>query len=146
MLSFNVVSLFTKVPIDQAINILRSRLQEDNKLDERTIFSPNDLCDLVELCVKSTYFCYQDQFYEQIEGASMGSPLSPILANTCIFMENLEDNAISTFKPSLWCRYIDDVFTLWPHTQQHLLHFKSHRNKQNMSIQFTTEEENNNKL
>ncbi len=78
MLSFDVVSLFTKVPIDQAINILRSRLQEDNKLDERTIFSPNDLCDLVELCVKSTYFCYHEQFYEQIEGASMGSPLSPI--------------------------------------------------------------------
>ncbi len=63
-------------------------------------------------------------------------------------MENLEDNAISTspFKPSLWYRYVDDVFALWPHTQQHLLHFKSHLNKQNMSIQFTTEEENNNKL
>ncbi len=56
MLSFDVVSLFTKVPIDQAINILRSRLQEDNKLDERTIFSPNDLCDLVELCVKIHLF------------------------------------------------------------------------------------------
>ncbi len=49
-------------------------------------------------------------------------------------------------KPSLWYRYVDDVFALWPHTQQHLLHFKSHLNKQNMSIQFTTEEENNNKL
>ncbi len=35
---------------------------------------------------------------------------------------------------------------LQPHTQQHLLHFKSHLNKQNMSMQFTTEEENNNKL
>ncbi len=63
-------------------------------------------------------------------------------------MENLEDNAISTspFKLFLWCRYVDDVFALWPHTQQYLLHFKSHLNKQNMSIQFTTEEENNNKL
>ncbi len=103
----------------------RQHSEEDNKLDERTIFSPNDLCDLVELCVKFTYFCYQDQFYEQIEGVSMGSPLSPILAN--IFMENLEDNAISTFpfQPSLWCRYLN---ALWPHTQQHLLHFKSHLN------------------
>ncbi len=63
-------------------------------------------------------------------------------------MENLEDSGISTspFKPSLWCRYVDDVFTLWPHTQQYLLQFKTRLNKQNISVQFTTEEENNNKL
>ncbi len=74
-----------------------------------------------------------------VEGASMGSPLSPIQAN--IFLENLEDNAISTpppFKPSLWCTFLH--YGLIQHNNT------SHLNKQNMSIQFTTEEENNNKL
>ncbi len=76
----------------------------------------------------------------------MGSPLSPILAN--IFKEKFEDNGISTspFRPFLWCRYIDGDSTLWPHTQLYLLQFRTNLNKRNISIQFSTEEERNNKL
>ncbi len=60
----------------------------------------------------------------------MGSPLSPILAN--IYMERLEDEAIKNFplKPSLWCRYVDDVFALWPHDNESIQDFKLHLNKQ----------------
>ena len=35
-----------------------------------------------------------DQFYEQKEGAAMGNPLSPVIAN--IFMEHFEEEAIRT--------------------------------------------------
>ena len=37
---------------------------------------------------------FQDQFYEQIEGAAMGSTVSPIVAN--LYMEYLEQKALST--------------------------------------------------
>ena len=40
------------------------------------------------------YFSFQDQFYEQVEGVAMGSPVSPIIAN--LYMENLEKKALST--------------------------------------------------
>ena len=41
-----------------------------------------------------TCFVFQGQYYEQIEGAAMGSPLSPIVAN--IFMEYFETKALET--------------------------------------------------
>ena len=39
-------------------------------------------------------FSFQGQFYEQVEGAAMGSPVSPIVAN--LYMEYLEQKALST--------------------------------------------------
>ena len=41
-----------------------------------------------------SYFSFQDQFYEQVEGAAMGSPVSPIVAN--LYMEYLEQKALNT--------------------------------------------------
>ena len=38
------------------------------------------------------YFLYSDEFFEQREGAAMGSPLSPVVAN--IFMEKFEIEAL----------------------------------------------------
>ena len=32
---------------------------------------------LLSICLRTTYFVYQNQFYEQMEGAAMGSPVSP---------------------------------------------------------------------
>ena len=54
----------------------------------------SDIILLLEFCLKNTYFTYQDQFYEQVEGAAMGSPVSPIVANP--YMEYLEQKALST--------------------------------------------------
>ena len=53
-----------------------------------------DIILLLEFCLKNTYFSFQDQFYEQVEGAAMGSPVSPIVAN--LYMEYLEQKALST--------------------------------------------------
>ena len=39
-------------------------------------------------------FSFQGQFNEQVEGAAMGSPVSPIVAN--LYMEYLEPKTIST--------------------------------------------------
>ena len=44
--------------------------------------------------LKSTYFQFDESFYEQVEGTAMGSPLSLIVAN--IFMEDLETWALET--------------------------------------------------
>ena len=54
--SFDMVSLFTRVPVDEALLVLSHRLQQDETLKERTSIPIPDLCTLVELCLKSTYF------------------------------------------------------------------------------------------
>ena len=40
------------------------------------------IINLLEFCLKNTYFLFQGKFYEQIHGAAMGSPISPLLL-TC---------------------------------------------------------------
>ena len=47
----------------------------------------------LEYCLRSTYFVFQGKYYEQLEGAAMGSPLSPIIAN--FYMEEFETKALS---------------------------------------------------
>ncbi|XP_038077323.1 uncharacterized protein LOC119745172 [Patiria miniata] len=54
------------------------------------------------------------QFYEQTAGTSMGSPLSPVLAN--IFMEEFMSSFLLTAdQPRLWLHYVDDTFIVRPH-------------------------------
>ena len=50
LVSFDVVSLLTKVPIDEALDVLALGLKEDNTLFERTAIPPEDIHRLAELC------------------------------------------------------------------------------------------------
>ena len=75
--SYDVSALFTSVPIDPALQIIKDLLVKDNTLKERTVMDVEDIILLLEFCLKNTYFSFQGQFYEQVEGAAMGSPVSP---------------------------------------------------------------------
>ena len=67
------------------------------------------LISLLEFCLRSTYFTFQGRFYEQQEGAAMGSPISPIVAN--LYMEDFEKKAINSSPHPLflekicWCYF-----------------------------------------
>ena len=126
--------------------ISRTFRSVDETLTDRTAIPASDLSRLIELCLKSTYFRFGDSFYEQVEGAAMGSPLSPIVAN--LYMEALEKQALETSprRPNFWVRYVDDVFSIWPHDSRSLDEFLGHLNSQNPAIQFTMEKENDRKI
>ena len=49
---------------------------------------------LLEFCLKSTCFTFQGKHYEQLEGAAMGSLISPIVAN--LYMEKFKVEEINT--------------------------------------------------
>ena len=92
--SYDMYALFTSVPVDPVLNIIKYLLEKDHTLKERTVLAVSDIILLLEFCLKNTYFSSQDQFYEQVEGAAMGSPVSPTVAN--LYMEFLEQKALST--------------------------------------------------
>ena len=58
-------------------------------------------------------------------------------------MEMFEEEVIKSAsdKPSLWVRYVDDTFVIWPHGDSKLQTFLAHLNDRQDSIKFTMEKE-----
>ena len=138
MMSFDVKALFTSVPIEPTLKIIEKLLKEDHSLQSRTTLSIQHIMDLLGLCLRSTYFTFRGKFYEQVEGAAMGSPISPIVAN--LYMEQFEIRAIesSANPPLLWRRFVDDTFVIMK--KCHREEFLQHLNSVDKNIQFTVEE------
>ena len=80
MVSFDVKSLFTSIPVELALRITKERLQRDQNLAERTNLSVDNVLRLSEFVLNHNYVKYDGDHYKQIFGCAMGSPISPILA------------------------------------------------------------------
>ena len=140
MMSFDVESLFTSAPVEPSIQIIKKLLEEDRSLHLRTKMTVNQISCLLDFCLKTTYFSFQGKFFEQVKGAAMGSPISPIVAN--LFMEDLEVKALSTAPtpPTLWKRFVDDTFIIIKKSSKKS--FLEHLNSVDDNIHFTCEEPN----
>ena len=112
MASYDVKAFLTSVPMDPSINIVKCKLQQGPLLSQRTNMSIQQIVSLLEFCLKNTYFPFQGKYYEQVLGATMCSPISPLIAN--LFMEEFEAKAISSSPPipHLWLRFVDDTFVI----------------------------------
>ena len=144
LISYDISALFTSVPVDDSIVIIRDRLIHDDTLAERTTLSPDQIIELLSFCLKTTYFQFNDCLYRQVEGAAMGSPVSPIVAN--LFMEDFEQRALnsSPHPVKIWYRYVDDTICIMD--KDHVDDFTHHINSINDAIKFTTEPEVNNSI
>ena len=101
IMSYDVKALFTSVTIKPSLNIIEKLLEEDPELQQRTSMTVKHIACLLAFCLRSTYFTFQNKYYEQVEGAVMGSPISPIVAN--LYMENFEVRAINISPYPPWC-------------------------------------------
>ena len=127
------------MPVDQSLDVILVRIENDPMLNSRTTLSAVQVRDLLAICLKTTYFQFDEVIYAQVEGAAMGSPVSPIVAN--LFMEWFELAAIDTFKYelTLWKRYVDD--TIVAMCDELIDEFTDHINSVHPAIQFTREDE-----
>ena len=134
-----MTALFTSVPVDQSLEVIYNKLLEDQALSTRTSLTALQVKELLEICLKTTYFLYDDVIYSQVEGAAMGSPVSPIVAN--LFMEWFEERAIQSFmyEITIWRRYVDD--TMVALCDSLVDEFTEHINSIHPAIKFTREEE-----
>ena len=144
LVSFDVVSLFTKIPVDLAVKVAEERLREDVSLGQRTSLPVEDIIHLLSFCLKTTQFTYNGTYYQQVFGTAMGSPVSAVIAN--MVMEDVEQRALATspVKPFFWKRYVDDVISAVSGNEAERL--LSHLNSVEPSIQFTLEREKDKRL
>jgi len=70
--SFDVKSLFTKIPIQFTLSAMKKKLLNDTSWQTRTKLELEDIIMLTELCMEGNYFEYKQMYFEQLEGAAMG--------------------------------------------------------------------------
>ena len=144
MISFDVVSLFTAIPVEKTCEHIRNKLLKDATLEQRTSLTIDDIIKLLRFTLSNSYFNYNRQTYKQIHGCAMGSPMSPIVANLCL--EVIEELALAqaTPPPKKWYRYVDDVFSI---IKKHALNsFHNLLNSIDADINFTIEHEQDGRL
>ena len=90
--SYDFSALLTSVPIDPALNFIKDLSEQDDTLQDRSVLSVQNNIEHLGFCLYNTYFSFQNKFNEQVEGAAIGSLVSPIVAN--LYMEHFEREAL----------------------------------------------------
>ena len=143
--SLDVEALFTSLPLIETINICVSELFKNKETINN--LTKNEFKTFLEFATNEPWFIFNNNFYKQVDGVAMGSPLGPTLAN--VFMSHFEKKWLEvcpiSFKPVFYRRYIDDIFVMFK-SEDHIKLFADFMNTCHSSIKFTFEKENNNAM
>ena len=142
LVSFDVTSLFTNVPLDHTINLILRKIYREKLI--KTKIQRKEMKMLLELCTKELHFCFNNKMYKQVDGVVMGNPLGPVIAN--IFMVELENIKVPTMSNMLtkWHRYVDDTIAFVKEDQ--IENVLTILNSYHKDIKFTHEVEENAEL
>ena len=135
--SLDVSSLFTNVPVHEAIDIILGNVYHHPSLPPPSI-EKETLKELLLACTtESPFRCPNNKMYYQINGMTMGSGSAPTFAD--FYMCDLENKVLSNIdiKPSMFCRYVDDIYVAI-RNEEHLQHLK-HQFEGNSILNFTHE-------
>ena len=140
LLSLDIKSLFTNIPVEETIDVIKSYSTGPKPLFKDLPIEPNLFCELLKVCTSFNQFSFAGKHYRQVTGVPMGSSLSPVLAN--IYMEFFETELLKDIpvdmRPTLWLRYVDDVFCCFKDMSKFHA-FLDRLNNIRPSIQFTYE-------
>ena len=142
MCSFDVESLYTNVRVEEAIETTLNYIYRPTKL-VNVLFDKEQMRILLNLSVRDAPFRFQNKMQKQIDGVAMGNPLAPVL--TDLWMQKIEEklNRFSVNKPTMWLRYVDDVFCIFTTPKEKILQFHTRINRWHPKLQFTVEFESN---
>lgn len=130
LFSIDIDSLYTNIDIKEGINSIRNIFHKypDKKRPEK------ELLQLLEINLTRNDFEFNGDFFLQIKGTAMGKKFAPAYAN--IFMAEWETAALAKCvkKPLYYYRFLDDIWGIWPHSEQDFETFLSTLNGHNDSI------------
>ena len=137
LVSMDVTSLYTNIPQEEGIITVCNAYGKFYK--DNPPIPTHYLREMLRLILKENSFQFNGKNYLQIHGTAMGTKMAVAFAN--IFMANIETQILSknVIKPTVWKRYIDDIFSLWDISKPDIEQFIEQANSHHPTIKFTAE-------
>jgi hypothetical protein len=118
--TIDVTDLYTMIPQVEGVLTLKKML-DHLKLKQINNLKVEAIIRLARFVMQNNYFEYDGQYYHQIKGGAMGSPLTLTIANCYMFFYERDIVRQIGNSGGLYFRYIDDLFIIinWP--KRHLV-------------------------
>jgi len=133
LVSFDVKSLFTSIPVSDTIAHIISLID----FNEFPVSQTTLKC-LLEMACSNVMFTFNGKIYLQKDGMAMGSSLGPTMAS---FAMNIVESRISS-SPIYYKRYVDDIIAAFP-SKESASNFLNQINTIHPNLEFTMECESN---
>lgn len=117
LVSLDVESLFTNISTELGIRAVTETFSKDPKPIHKYIIK------LLRLSLEGNDFTFNNKHYLQRSGTAMGAKYAPHYADICMAYWETLYWPRSKFQPSLYLRYLDDIFILWEHPRDCFIEF-----------------------
>jgi len=117
MINFDIKDLYVNIPIDESLNIIKTKLLQNNNTQ-----ITHQILSLLRVILPQNYFTFQQQIYQPEQGLPVGSPISSLIAE--IFLQYFEDanikQLLDTKNIAFYVRYVDDILVIFDTTKINL--------------------------
>ena len=113
LVSYDLSSLFTNVPVYETMESMAERVFQNNWFNEENSINitKSDLIELLRIATKHQLLQFKGNLYQQVDSVAMGSPLGPLMANAFIcYIEKQLETENKT--PDVYTRYVDDALSV----------------------------------
>lgn len=106
----DINSLYTNISTDLGLKAVRKAF----KTYHDPLRPDKEILELLEISLTCNDFIFDSQFYLQIQGTAMGKKFAPAYAN--LYMAEWKNSFTKcTYKPSIYFRFLDNIFGAWQH-------------------------------
>ena len=110
--SFDVVNLYPSVPIEKAVAVIIEILNNDiDDLRKRTKLTLTDTHKLIELCLSTNYFIFDNRVRILENPGPIGLALMVVISEAslqCLEERALQEALATSLAPLTYKRYVDD--------------------------------------
>ena len=142
--SYDVVALYPSVPIKKAIDAILELINRDiENFQSRTKLNISDIKIMLEVCLNTCYFMWNDTIYTIEDAGPIGLSLMVVMAEG--YLQVLEEKAIqdallNNISLKTYRRYVDDSHARFE-SKECTIKFLKVLNQQDPQIQYTIEEQ-----
>ncbi|XP_042859141.1 uncharacterized protein LOC122245261 [Penaeus japonicus] len=145
--SFDIVSLYPSIPQEEASWVVANfyerhypYVKEKLKTDYNMIAPPPYLIkEGIDHVLQGTLLRFNNNFYRQGKGTAIGASVSVAIAEIFVHASIEMKRKKLVTQPSVFYRYIDDIFGIFTGTEAELLEYHEELNKIHPDLKFTVE-------